>query len=107
MTYLFVVIGGGLTNALFAESVSLLEIILVNALIIILIWSVETFISFNKVQLKSIIYENIENIKPENKRILISDLEKRLGVIILDYEVCNVDFLKDIAEIKIKCTKNP
>ena len=50
---------------------------------------------------KSIIYEKIENIKPENAAILKADLEDRTGLTINRISVGKIDFLKDIAEIKI------
>jgi hypothetical protein len=50
---------------------------------------------------KTVVYEKIENIKPENADLLKADLESRTGLIINKVQVGSVDFLKDVAEVKI------
>ena len=50
---------------------------------------------------KNIIYEKIELIKPENKEKLLKDLKERTGINIIRYEVRRIDFLRDIANIRI------
>ena len=51
--------------------------------------------------MKTIQYENIELIKPENYNSLIDDLKKRTGLNIHRASVNRIDFLKDIAVVKI------
>ena len=46
-------------------------------------------------------YEIIENIRAENHELLKADLEKRLGIEILSFEVGNVNFLRDVAKITV------
>ena len=43
----------------------------------------------------------IENIRPENHHLLKADLEKRLGIEILSFEIGSVNFLRDIAKITV------
>ena len=50
---------------------------------------------------KIILYEKIENIKPENRAALIADLEERTGLKVLDVEIGHIDFLRDVAYIKM------
>ena len=50
---------------------------------------------------RNIIYEKIENIKPENHENLLSDLEERTGIKIVSFEIRRTDFLKDVANIRI------
>tara|TARA_Y100000385_G_scaffold283364_1_gene339374 strand:- start:877 stop:1050 length:174 start_codon:yes stop_codon:yes gene_type:complete len=50
---------------------------------------------------KDVTYEIIENIRPENHELLKADLEKRLGIEILSFEVGNVNFLRDVAKITV------
>ena len=52
-------------------------------------------------QPKVSIYEIIENIRPENHDLLKADLEKRLGVEILSFEIGKVNFLKDVAKVTV------
>jgi ribosome-binding factor A len=49
-------------------------------------------------------YERIELIRPENRERLIADLEHRLGHKVNRVEIGNVDFLRDIAFIKVYYT---
>ena len=46
-------------------------------------------------------YDNIDLIKPEKRDEMIADLEKRLGVKVINVEIGSVDFLKDSALIKV------
>ena len=50
---------------------------------------------------KNIIYEKIDLIVPERREELISDLKARTGLNISRIEIRRIDFLKDIANIRI------
>jgi hypothetical protein len=50
---------------------------------------------------KSIQYENIEMIKPENNSALIQDLKNRTGLNIHRISIEEVNFLKDTARINV------
>lgn len=101
MTYLFVVIGVSVINALANQKMSYIELLLANGLIIFLLYLLEKLWLLRKTGEKKIAYEKIENIKPRNKSILIQDLRERTGLEILEVEIGEIDFLKDSAEIKI------
>ena len=101
MTYLFVVIGISIINALANKKMSYAEILTANTLIIFVLVLIEKYWALKQVVSKSIVYENIENIKPENHEILKSDLEKRTGLTINKVLIGDVDFLKDTAKITI------
>lgn len=101
MTYLFVVIGVSIINSLANKKMSYAEIISANALIIFVLVIIEKYWALKQVVSKSIIYENIENIKPENYEILKTDLETRTGLSINKITIGDVDFLKDIAKVTI------
>jgi len=101
MTYLFVVIGMSIINSLANKKMSYIEIFSTNALIIFVLIFIEKYWALKQVISKSIIYENIENIKPENYEILKTDLENRTGLTINKITVGDVDFLKDIAKVTI------
>ena len=101
MTYLFVVIGVSVINALANKKMSIVELFAANAIIISVLYVAEWFWSLNHQVSKKITYEIIENIKPENRKILIEDLEKRTGLQIIKVEIGSVDFLRDTAIITI------
>lgn len=101
MTYLFVVIGVSIINSLANKKMSYAEIISANAIIIIVLYIIEKYWALKQVVTKSIIYENIENIKPENHEILKKDLENRTGLTIDKVSIGDVDFLKDTAKVTI------
>ncbi|MCE3280474.1 MAG: hypothetical protein K0S44_2665 [Bacteroidetes bacterium] len=99
MTYLFLVIAMGLITAL--SKGSWLELSLINAIILIFTFVLESQVLMKKEVSKNIQYENIEMIKPEFRMSLMADLEKRMGIKINRISIGKVDFLKDTAVIKI------
>ena len=75
-----------------------------NALVIALIWILESGHLLKHTSTKLVLYDRIELIVPERRAELVADLEKRVGVKINNLEVGHVDFLKDAAFIKIYYT---
>ena len=53
---------------------------------------------------KLVIYEKINLIGPEHREEMIADLEQRLGHKVNKVEVGHVDFLRDVAFIKVHYT---
>ena len=101
MTYLFIVIGLSMINSLANKSISWFEILLANGIITIITYLIDR-VWFSTIELtKTILYEKIELIKPENEQELINDLKKRTGLQIVAVKVDKVDFLRDTAQIKI------
>ena len=50
---------------------------------------------------KNVTYEKIELIVPERRDELIADLKLRLGIDVIRVEIRRIDFLRDIANIRI------
>ncbi len=105
MTYLFVVIGVSVVNSLANKKMSYAEIFAINILIVAAIYIMERLWRVNNEISKNIVYEKIENIKPENLGQLKADLELRTGLKIKRMEVQDIDFLKDTADIIIHYDK--
>jgi len=101
MTYLFVVIGVSVINSLANKKMSYAEIFGANILIISVLYLIERYWALKQEESKAIVYENIENIKPENYDALKSDLETRTGLTINKIMIGDVDFLKDTARVTI------
>ena len=101
MTYLFVVIGIAVMNGLSNKKMSYAEIIAANSIIVLALYILERYWARTEVFSKEVLYETIENIRPENHDKLKEDLEKRLGVTIIRFEIGNVNFLRDVAKITV------
>jgi len=101
MTYLFLIIGVSVINALSGENISYAELIFSNMAIIGASWMLERVFLLEHEATKTIVYERIELIKPENHTMLIDDLELRTGLKINRVEVGEINFLRDTAIVKI------
>ena len=101
MTYLFVVIGIAVMNGLSNKKMSYAEIIAANSIIVLALYVLERYWARTEVFSKEVLYETIENIRPENHDKLKEDLEKRLGVTVTNFEIGNVNFLRDVAKITV------
>lgn len=100
MTYLFVIIATSVINGL-ALNISYVELIVANALIFLLIWAMESRVLLRHTSAKLVIYEKIQLITPERREEMIADLEQRLGHKVEKVEVGHVDFLRDVAFVKV------
>lgn len=101
MTYLFLIIGISVINAL-SNTASISEIIFTNLIIIFITYALEKKWLLRHESSKSIIYEKINLIKTEHHKELIEDLQLRTGISkISRIEIGEVDFLKDVCHITI------
>ena len=99
LTYLFLVIAIGLITAISKGGWD--ELSLINAIILVVTLLLETNLLMKRELGKSIQYENIEMIKPENHEKLLQDLRTRTGLDIHRFSITKVDFLRDMATIRI------
>lgn len=100
MTYLFLTIAIAVINGS-NLIVSYAELGLANVLVIALLAVLEYGVMRRREASKLVCYERIELIRPERRAELIADLETRLGVKVHKVEVGNVDFLRDVAFLKV------
>ena len=100
MTYLFIIIGISVINGL-ALNISIAELLLANILLLGIIWGVEATAVKRRRGSKTIVYDRIDLIVPQKKPEMIEDLQKRTGLDIVDFEVGNIDFIRDCAFVKI------
>ncbi len=99
MTYLFVIIALSLVNAI-SEGVPMIELGITNLIFLVAVWVSEWHLKV--LPSKIIQYDKIDLITPDKKQELIADLEKRLGLDIVQVEVGAVDFIRDMAMVKIR-----
>jgi len=103
MTYLFIVITIGVINALSGVEVSYGALLFTNIALVGLTYFLETYWQKNMLILRTVEYEIIENIKPENHEKLLLDLENRIGLPIKRFEIHRINFLRDTVRISIYC----
>ena len=101
MTYLFLVIGISVVNALANKKISHAELIFANLMIVFVTFGMERLWLLKPELRKNVIYEKIELIIPERREELIADLKERTGINIIRVEVRRIDFLKDTANLRI------
>ena len=103
MTYLFLVIVMSLMTAV--SKLELTQLVFINGLLCCVALLAETQLLATRIYEKTIKYETIENIRPENHHRLIDDLAIRTGLVIQFVEIGNIDFLRDVAELKVYYSK--
>ena len=101
MTYLFLVIGISVVNALSNKKITHAELLFANSIIIFVAYGLERLWLLKHETRKNITYEKIELIVPEKRKELLEDLRKRTGIDIIRVEVRRIDFLRDTANIRI------
>jgi hypothetical protein len=105
MTYLFVVIGLSLVNALSNKKMSYTEIFVANTIVVAMAYFLDRFWSQKKTNTKDILYESLEHIRPEHHEILKAKLEEKLGFEILSISLGQIDFKAETVKIKIRYKK--
>jgi hypothetical protein len=103
MTYLFIAIAVGFINALSGTTISIHVILFINITLVVLTYLLEIYWQHNALVIRSVEYEIIENIKPENHEKLLLDLQDRVGMPILKFEIERINFLRDTVRINIYC----
>lgn len=101
MTYLFIIIGISVINALANKKVSYAELGFANFAIVGGLWLLEKRLSLKQEFSIKLNYEKIENIHQMSEEALLQDLKLRTGINISRYEIRKIDFLKDSAEIRL------
>ena len=109
MTYLFVVVCLAVVHAMSDQigvddngkmvGTPLFELLVIDVITIGVIMLFERFL---KVEASKLVqYDRIELIKPERREELIADLKERLGLNVIAVRVGAVDFLRDMAVLRV------
>ena len=109
MTYLFVVVCLSVVHAMSDQigvddngkmvGTPLFELLVIDVITIGVIMLFERFLKV--VASKLVQYDRIELIKPERREELIADLKERLGLNVIAVRVGAVDFLRDMAVLRV------
>ena len=100
MTYLFVIIGISIING-FGMAASYTTLVVANLLVVLAVWLLESLGLSRREANKIITYEKIDLIRPDRREELLADLRLRTGLEITRVQVGSIDFLKDIAYLKV------
>ena len=105
MTYLFIVITIGVINALSANQVVFTELLFANFSIVLLTFLLERHwvnnLPDDGLSTKTVVYNDMEMIKPENHQALINDLAQKTGLSIISIKVGRINFIENHANIKL------
>jgi len=101
MTYLFLVIGISVINALSNMKVSLLELLFTNLTLIIITYLMERVFLLKHEIRKVITYDKISLIPIGKREELKRDIELRTGLVINRVEIGRIDFLRDTAQVSV------
>ena len=101
MTYLFLSITISVINSLASAGYTNSHLLIANSAMILLIVLMELIWMRKTLSTIVVKYEKIALILPENHAELKTDLEKRLGIGIVEFKIGKIDFLRDTASVSI------
>ena len=107
MTYLFIVIGLSVINALTGHGLSIFQLLFTNLAVVLIAFALERVWLLKNESSKIIIYDKIELIKPENHAMLLEDLKERTGINIFRFDIGRIDFVRNTVRIKVYYFENP
>ena len=105
MTYLFIVITIGVINALSVNQVVFTELLFANFSIVLLTFLLERHwvnnLPDDGLSTKTVVYNDMEMIKPENHQALINDLAQKTGLSVISIKIGRINFIENYANIKL------
>ena len=101
LTYLFVVIGLAVLNALVTPNVSVGQLLLVNMVIVGMVAGLESAPFSRREESRRVVYDRLELLTPARADELIADLRARTQLPVERYEIGNVDLLRDTADLLV------
>ena len=101
LTYLFLVIGISVKNAVANVNISFAELIVTDFLTVLIAYALEVYFSKMRLQRKKIIYDRVDLIKPEKYNELLADLSTRFGLEVVKADIGSVDLIRDKVELII------
>lgn len=101
MTYLFIVIGLSVVNALASDNISMTELGIINFFMLGMTYCLEFLWLIKHESRKTILFENIKLVHISKINELKSELEKRTGLSINRVEVGKINYMDDTAQLRI------
>jgi hypothetical protein len=107
LTYLFVVIGLALINALSNKKISFGELMLVNVSISGGVQILESMRVSQKETFVRVVYDRVALLAPDSEDALLADLQTRTGIPLTRFVIQEIDLLKDTVEILVFFNSGP
>jgi hypothetical protein len=107
MTYLFVLMALPVIDAVLLSQAAYLPLLIANAVTVLALYIGERGWGCRYDGEKSCTYEKIELIKPAHYDRLLADLRERTGLPVTSARVGKIDFLHDVAEVRITYQQDP
>lgn len=101
MTYLFIVIALPVMNSVLMRGDQWATLLAVNSTVAAVLFVLEREWGFHYESSRSIRYDRIDLITPEQRALLLEDLRQRTGLPITRVEIGRLNFLNDTAELRV------
>jgi len=101
MTYLFVVVGLAVLNALSNRKTSYAELAVANAVILVAAFLLERVTFSEPSSKRSVVYDNVELLAPGREVELLKDIAARTGLVGTRVKVSKIDLQRGRAEIVV------
>ena len=101
MTYLFIVIGISVKNALLGQETGIFRALFADSILVAITWLAQDFLVRKRMLRKTIVYNNIELLKPDRYEELLQDLSSMSGFPVERAQVGRVDYVKRNARVRI------
>jgi hypothetical protein len=101
LTYLFVVIGLALLNALSDDRISLVELLAVNGVIVGAVCLLEAASVSGREESRRVVYDRLDLLAPDKIAELLADLRARTHLPVTRCEIGDVDLLRDTVDVAV------
>ena len=101
MAYIFTTIGVSVINTFNMLMFPFIGVFIINVIILGAVFILEEFLRKNSFNKHSIIYDDLDLLKPGNKSKLLKDISSKLGQEVLRIKVRRIDFKRETAEVDV------
>ena len=101
MTYLFIVVGIAVINALSNKKTSYAELAFTNCAIVLVSYSLECIVYTTKLSKQDIVYDRLDLLKPESRDELLADIKVRTGLSAERIKFSKIDLAKQSVSMTV------
>ncbi len=107
MSFLFVVIAMGLTNAVGATTLTWVEVGIANLTMLVTLAGLSTLFWRHQCLERDVVYDDVSKLRPERRNELLHELRERTGLVAVGVEVVSVNLINDSAVLRVRCESEP